>query len=78
MTEERVYANNTGLPELLAHIDDMHSQACRLSGVLNAIAYLENESACGAGRTALVYMAEELAEQIYSGLDCINLPEVTT
>lgn len=63
--------NDTGLPE---YLKDMQGRACRLSGVLNAIAHLENENACTEGRMALVYLAEELAGQLYDALDTVNIP----
>ena len=63
--------NDTGLPE---YLKDMQGRACRLSGVMSAIAYLENEGACTEGRMALVYLAEELASELYDALDTINIP----
>ena len=63
--------NDTGLPE---YLKDMQGRACRLSGVMNAIAYLENEGACTEGRMALTFLAEELATDLYNALDTVNIP----
>jgi hypothetical protein len=66
-----------GLPELLKHIAEVQSRACRLSGVVSAIAFLESEGACAAGQCALIYIAEDLAAEINTALDSVNLPRVT-
>ena len=63
--------NDTGLPK---YLQDMQARACRLSGVMNTIAFLENEMACEEGRTTLVYLAEELAIDLYRALDSVNIP----
>ena len=56
------------------YLTDMQARACRLSGVMSAIAYLENEGACTEGRMALTFLAEELATDLYNALDTINIP----
>ncbi|MCC5968403.1 MAG: hypothetical protein JJU15_00465 [Pararhodobacter sp.] len=73
MTNETPSAGNTpGLPE---YLQDMQDRASRLSGIMNAIAFLENEGRCEEGRVALVYLAEELAAQLNTALDSVNLPK---
>lgn len=69
-------ATNPSLAVLLKYIGDVQSKACRLAGIASAIAYLENEGACGEGQCTLIFIAEELAAEINSALDSVNLPEV--
>ncbi|WP_370301578.1 hypothetical protein [Pseudooceanicola sp.] len=76
--DERASANNTGLPELLSHIDDMQNKAWRLEAVLEAINYLENEGQCENGRQSLSMIAQEMAQDIANGLDIQRLTEVRT
>jgi hypothetical protein len=45
--------NAPGLPELLKYIAEVQNRACRLSGVVSAIAFLEGEGACSEGQTSL-------------------------
>jgi hypothetical protein len=66
-----------GLPDLLKYIAEVQSRACRLSGVVSAILFLESEGACAEGQCALIYMAEDLAAEINTALDSVNLPRVT-
>jgi len=53
----------------------MQRRACRLSGVMNAIAFLENEEQCNEGKAALIFLAEELANDLNNALDSVNRPE---
>lgn len=69
-------ANNPALSALKAHVQEVQNKACRLSGLVNAIAYLEGEKACEEGKCALIYLAEELAEEINLALDTVSLPKV--
>jgi len=68
-----------GLPATEITLDkylaDMQDRACRLSGVMNAIAFLENEERCDEGKAALIYLAEELATDLYGALDCTRIPK---
>lgn len=57
------------------YLADMQNRACRLSGIMNAIAFLENEDACKEGQATLIYLAEDLAGDLYSALDSVNHPE---
>lgn len=50
-------------------LSEIHEKALRLRGVLNAVAHLQGESACKQGRAALIYLAEELSEELESALD---------
>ena len=56
------------------YLTDMQARACRLAGVSSAIAYLENEDACKEGQATLIYLAEELASDLYTALDGVNIP----
>ena len=60
-------------PELRHSIATMQTLACRLSGVVEAIAYLENEKVCENGKCAMIYIAKEIAGQLFTGLDSVNL-----
>lgn len=68
---------DTGMTKeaLTEYLNDMQDRACRLSGMMNAIAFLENEDACKEGQATLIYLAEELASGLYSALDAINRPD---
>jgi len=44
------------------------------AGVASAISYLQNEDACNEGQATLIYLAEEMARDLYSALDAINIP----
>ena len=63
--------NAPGLPEYLA---DLQTKAVRLSGVMSAIGFLQNEGKCEDGRIALIDVAEQLANELSDGLDSTNLP----
>ena len=54
---------------LSEQLNGAYDKALRLSGVMQAIAHLENDSACVNGRIALVYLAEELAADLVRHLD---------
>ncbi|MCC5966499.1 MAG: hypothetical protein JJU24_10195 [Natronohydrobacter sp.] len=62
--------NTPGLPA--PSISACHNKAVRLSGVLSAVAHLENENACAEGRSALIFLAEELSAELESALDLMN------
>lgn len=62
--------NAPGLPA--PSISDVHKKALRLSSILSAVAYLENESACAEGRSALIFIAEELSAELELALDHVN------
>ena len=66
--------NNPGLPEIRGYISDVQNRMCRLSGIMTAVAYLVNEDACQEGQAALIYMADEMAKEIFVALDSVNLP----
>jgi hypothetical protein len=76
MARKRDHAKDARL--LRKHMYDVQSKACRLSGVLNAIAYLENDDACEDGQAALIFLAEEMAQEVFTDLDSVNLPEATS
>lgn len=62
-------------PGLSEYLTDLHQQATRLSGVMRAVAHLENEGGCEEGRATLVFLADELANELCTALDCVNLPK---
>jgi hypothetical protein len=62
-------------PELSAHLSDMQARACRLSGILSAIAHLQNSDECREGKAALIFLAEELAKDLNTGLDSTRIPK---
>lgn len=51
------------------HISNSHCKALRLHGVLEAIAYLENDGGCRNGQASLIYMADDLMREIVDDLD---------
>lgn len=57
------------------YIEDQQHLACRLAGVTAAIAYLTNDGGCEEGQAALIYLAEDLAIQLHTALDIVNLPK---
>ena len=63
--------NAPGLSEYLA---TLQTKAIRLTGVLSAIGFLNNEGHCEDGQTALIDVAEQLAKELDSALDSVNLP----
>ncbi len=71
-------ANDTGLPALLAHIDDMQTLSFQADELMRVVLHLENEGACEGGRQLLSEMIAEKIKRINSGLDCVNLPKVAT
>ena len=50
-------------------ISSIHRTAVRLSGVLSAVAFLENEGQCKEGQSALIFLAEELGLELENALD---------
>ena len=50
-------------------IGTIHTTALRLSGVLNAVAFLENAGECKEGQSALIFLAEELGQELENALD---------
>ena len=68
-------ANDTRLPSLRQYIADVQHRMCRLSGVLETIAYLESEGSCQEGQCALIFLAADMGAEINNALDSVNLPE---
>lgn len=64
-------------PGVSEYLTAVHSKAVRLSGVVSAIAFLDNEGRCEEGRSALTYIAEELVQELTLALDTVNLPAGT-
>lgn len=76
-TTNPTQGTDTGLTNdaLNNYLDDMQGRASRLSGMMNAIAHLQNEEACKEGQATLIYLAEELAAELSTALDAVNRPE---
>lgn len=62
--------------ELLAHISDQQSVACRLAALLEAAAVLNNEGNCPGGVYVLIETCAEIAAKLNHQLDSVSLPEV--
>lgn len=60
---------------LKTHLGHLQHLATRLSGVMSAIAYLENQDECRDGQAALIFLAEEMAHQLNNSLDIVNIPK---
>lgn len=67
--------NSVNATALRQYLDDMQSNATRLSGIIKAAAYLENDGGCEDGRAALVYLAERFANELTNDLDFVNRPK---
>jgi hypothetical protein len=65
-------ANDTSLPKYLQNTQD---KATRLSGVMAAISTLADEDKCRNGQIALIYLAEELADELCNDLDSLRIPK---
>lgn len=64
--------STTSLQTHLAHLQYL---ATRLAGVMAAVSYLENADECRDGQAALIFLAEELACQLNTSLDSVNIPK---
>ncbi len=65
-------AATTRCDPIYPYIENVHSRAVRLHGVLCAIDYLDNESACADGMSALIHTARDLSEDLQLSLDSVN------
>lgn len=73
MTERKTDPANSNA--MGKYLDDLQSMSTRLAGVLTAAAFLENEGRCEEGRSTLVYLAEELANDLTGALDVVRRPK---
>ena len=48
---------------------DAYTKALRLSGLLQALAFLTNENGCPEGQAALIFIAEEMAADVLELMD---------
>lgn len=62
--------------ELMAHIGDMQTIAGKMLAMLETVEHLDSEDQCLDGRIALVGMVSNLASELNTGLDMVNLPKV--
>lgn len=65
----------TNTPDLSKYLAEVQAKALSLSGLIKAIAHLENEGGCAEGRAALTYLAEPMANEIFLALDSLHLPK---
>ncbi|WP_353428915.1 hypothetical protein [Paracoccus denitrificans] len=56
-------------------IQDQQMRACQLVGVLEALEIIDNENVAPNAVTALIGAALNIAVEINSALDSVNLPE---
>lgn len=61
--------------KLLDHIQNIQDKASRLSGIMEALFFIDNENTCREGCSALVAIGRELAADINTQLDAVNLPK---
>lgn len=59
---------------LRAYVSDMQDKQCLLTGVLEAIQRIDNEEGNDGALTALIQTAIRQADEVYVGLDSVNLP----
>lgn len=71
-------ANDTGLPELMKHLEHMQDLSLRADDLIDAVLYLDNEGACEGARFAMLEIIAQHLKALNSGLDIVNLPKVTT
>ena len=67
--------NDTGSTALRHHIALQQSEVCRLCGVLEALASLNNDGVAANAQTTLIDVAFAMAHQLNNGLDSVTLPE---
>ena len=72
MTEHILLTENASV--MGKFLDELQDKSTRLAGVLKAAAFLEGEGQCSDGRATLVYLAEELANDLTNALDLVNRP----
>lgn len=59
---------------LARHIQEQQDRACKLAGVIEGLAFIDNEVGRNGAVTALLMVAAEIAGDLSSGLDAMNLP----
>jgi hypothetical protein len=69
-------ANDTGLPELMKHIEQMQDLSLRADDLIDAVLYLDNEGACDGARFAMLEIISQHLKALSNGLDCVSLPKV--
>lgn len=74
--EQRASADGEGVPALMRHISEMQEMSCDLYGLLEAIAYLDNEGKCEVAMPVLIDLARKMADDLNRGLDSVMLPKV--
>ena len=54
-------------------IERLHLKATRLAGIANAIGMLWPEHKCSAGTAELIFLSEELANELNSEIDALSM-----
>lgn len=62
-------------PALARHIQEQQDRACTLEGVIEAIAFIDNDVGRNSAVTALVGVAGRLAHDLNCALDALALPQ---
>lgn len=68
--------NDTVLPAIKAHVAKIQDRACLLTGLIEAINYIEDQGGCENGRFTISVIAQELASEIYQSLDTVELAKL--
>lgn len=62
-------------PTLARHIQEQQNRACTLEGVIEAIAFIDNDVGRNSAVTALVEVALAMAHDLNCALDAAALPQ---
>lgn len=71
-------ANETGLPELMKHLEHMQALSLKAEDLIEAVLYLDNEGSCEGGRFAMLEIIAQHLKELNNGLDVVCLLKVTT
>jgi len=71
---ERKPTTDQTAAKLRVHASTMQDKQCLLTGVLEAIQRIDNEAGTDGALTALIQTAIQQANEVYEGLDSVNLP----
>ncbi|MDF0599911.1 hypothetical protein P1J78_04120 [Psychromarinibacter sp. C21-152] len=76
MTKDPVCGNGPAMSSLKERLNRAQNTSMKLFGIMEAIDFLDNESACAGGKTVLIGVATEMAHSLNIELDSVNFPEV--
>lgn len=74
MEDERARANGA---DLLKYIQDCQDMATDISSLIESASVIDNEGTYPNGVTALLKVSGDMANNLASMLDSVNLPEAT-